>query len=485
MKRMVRRALGHVVWRPMSAGNCGSRAAGKWVFAYLVSGSGRDYFVATAAHRIYVDPAGGLHLVGMSATATYFRGALELVGVSPQFERIAEWKSAPEQFTEAGPTPAAARMRGELYDALWARWLTTVAEARGLTVEQVRAAVDAGPYTAGALARDRALVDAVAEPDQVGQLVATALGGALPVGRPTPTRPARWALPGVAVIYVDGDITDGRSLTVPILDRAVAGGQALIEAIGQARADPRIGAIVLRIDSPGGSALASELVAREVFATRGVKPIVCSLGDVAASGGYFIAAGCDAIFAEPMTITGSIGIFSGKFDVSGLARRLGVTLDTERRGQRAELDSMFRPYTDDERAVVRGQLAYSYGRFVGAVAEGRGLTRDAVDAVGRGHVWTGAQAQPLHLVDRLGGLGDALVEARQRIGLAADADLELIELPRRGSVLGPLGELLGVSAAGAPVWPSAIAALLAAVPASILVAPTAPQARLPFDVIWE
>src|SRR4029077_16521397 len=141
-------------------------------------------------------------------------------------------------------------------------------------------------------------------------------------------------------------IVDGKSQSVPVIGQTLAGGETLIDALAAARNDPRVGAIILRIDSPGGSALASELISREVFATRGVKPILCSLSNLAASGGYFVAAGCDMIFAEPMTITGSIGIFTGKFDLAGLAAKLGITIDTFKRGKHADLESMFRPYTD-------------------------------------------------------------------------------------------------------------------------------------------
>src|SRR5690606_7775251 len=223
------------------------------------------------------------------------------------------------------------------------------------------------------------LVDAVASPDKIAQLVMTELGGVYPVARPAKARPERWTRPGVAIVYVEGDITDGKSQSIPLLGRDLAGGETLVEAVTAARNDPRVGAIVLRIDSPGGSALASELVSREVFQTRGVKPIICSLSDLAASGGYFIAAGCDMIFAEPMTITGSIGIFYGKFDLSGLLSKIGVTVDTYKRGKRSDVESLFRPYTSEERAVLLDKLRYMYGRFVGAVAEGRKLTKDQVD----------------------------------------------------------------------------------------------------------
>jgi protease-4 len=301
-------------------------------------------------------------------------------------------------------------------------------------------------------------------------------------------RPARWRYPQVAVIYVEGDIIDGASRSVPFLGNKLAGSQTLVGAIAAARANPDVGAIVLRIDSPGGSALASELISREVFATRGVKPILCSFSDLAASGGYFIAAGCDTIFAEPMSITGSIGIFFGKFDLSGLAAKLGVSTTVYKRGARSDSESYFRPYTDEERTVLMDKLRYMYGRFVGAVAEGRGMKKDEVDAVGRGHVYTGEQAKGARLVDRFGGLGDALDEAKRRMKVAPGARVQLVELPAEPtSLLGKVTGLLGVHA-DAPVSLTdlpVIKELVRGIPASILVAPEQAQARLPYDITWD
>ena len=463
------------------------KQAGKKVFAYMVSGTGRDYFVASAAHKIYIDPAGGLRLVGMAGTSMYFRGAFEKLGVLPQFSKIAEYKSAPEQFTEAGPTPAAAKMHDELFESLWDQWLTQVAEGRKLTKDELRALIDTGPFTAGDLSANTKLVDAVAAPDKVSELVSAELGAILSVGSPSDERPDRWQRPGIAIIYVDGDITDGESKSVPFLGKKLAGGESLVAAIAAARADPSIGAIIMRIDSPGGSALASELVAREVFATRGVKPILCSMSDLAASGGYFIAAGCELIFAEPMTITGSIGIFYGKFDISGLLAKLGVTTDTFKRGKRSDVESMYRPYDEEERAMLLEKLRYMYGRFVGAVAEGRSMKKEEVDAVGRGHVWTGAQARPVRLIDKFGGLGDALDEAKRRMKLAPGTRVQLRELPNLpSSLLGTLGNLIGVRAEASMSVTDlpAVRELLRGVPASVLVDPTQAQARLPFELDW-
>lgn len=468
------------------------RKAGKKVFAYMVSGTGRDYFVASAADKIYVDPAGALRLVGIAGTTLYFKGLFELVGVLPQFERIAEYKSAPEQFTESGPSEAAARMTNELFDSLWDHWLSQVAASRKLGKDEMRAIVDAGPYSAGDLAASKKLVDAVAAPDKVSELIMKEIGAAIPVTEPQPERPDRWQRPGIAVIYVDGDITDGKSRSV-LFGQNLAGGETLAAAVAAARASSRIGAIILRIDSPGGSALASELVSREVFATRGVKPILCSMGDVAASGGYFIAAGCETIFAEPMTITGSIGIFYGKFDVSGLVRKLGITTDTWKRGEHADVESYFRPYTPAERVLLMDKLKYMYGRFVGAVAEGRHLKKEAVDAVGRGHVWTGSQAKQVKLIDQFGGLGDAIDLAKRRMGLAPDERVQLYELPAEPvSLLGWLGGLVGLGATASQRASGlslddvpALRELVRGIAPSILVEPGAAQARLPFQITWE
>jgi protease IV len=468
------------------------KRAGKKVFAYMVSGTGRDYFVASAADKIYVDPAGALRLVGIAGTTVYLKGLFDQVGVLPQFEKIAEYKSAPEQFIETGPTEPASRMMNELFDSMWEQWLAQVAASRKLGKDELRALVDGGPYTAGDLATGGKLVDAVATPEKISELIAKELGGALPVARPASERPDRWQRPGIAIIYVDGDIIDGKSRTVPLLGRQSAGGETLGAAIAAARASSRVGAIILRIDSPGGSALASELISREVFATRGVKPILCSMGDVAASGGYFVAAGCETIFAEPMTITGSIGIFYGKFDVSGLLRKLGVTTDTHKRGKRADVESYFRPYSEEERAMLLDKLKYMYGRFVGAVAEGRRMKKEEVDAVGRGHVWSGEMARRERLVDRFGGLGDAIDEAKRRMGLAAGARVQLYELPAVSeSLLGWVGKLIGARAeapAGALESLEALPALrdlVRGLAPSLLVAPSTPQARLPFELTWQ
>jgi protease IV len=468
------------------------RAAGKKVYAYMVAGSTRDYFVASAADKIYVDPAGGLRLTGFAGTTLYFRGTFDKLGVSAQFEKIAEFKSAPESYTDLGPSAPALRMRDEMYDSMFEELVVGIARGRRLERDAVIALIEGGPYSAGDLADDRRLVDAVAKPDKVAELIEVDLGGMYPVAEAPDEKPDRWELPAVAVIYADGDIVDGKSQTIPILNRKLVGGDTIAEAIKAARGDSRVKAIVIRINSPGGSALASELMSREVFKTRGNKPIICSMGDVAASGGYFLAAGCDKVFAEPMTITGSIGIFTGKFDLSGLLSKLGVTSVTVTRGGRADMDGYYRPYTDEERALIRDKLEYLYGRFTGTVAEGRGMTEKEVDAIGRGRVWTGSQAKAVNLVDELGGLGDAIEYAKRQAGLAVDDRVRIVEMPKvSGGILSwILGGVARVRAAddGTRVDLTELGpvkAVLRALPPSLLVDPEAVQARMPFEIVWE
>lgn len=451
------------------------RQRGKTVVAVMTAGSSRDYYVASACDRIYLDAAGGLRVKGLASTVLFFKQLFDDLGVVAQFEKIAEYKSAPEAFTRETSSEPAREMRESLLDDVYGRFLVDVAADRNLPALDVKRIVEGGPYTA-AEAREARLVDEVVEPPMRGD----------ETRGPAAERPEAWEYPLVAVIYIDGDIVDGKSMNVPLLGQRLVGGDTIAASIAWARDNPRVKAIVLRIDSPGGSALASEKIAREVQTVRGKKPIIASMGDIAASGGYFAAAYADVILAEPSTITGSIGIFTGKFDLSALLTRLGLTWETVRRGPHADMESYFRPYTDEERAAIQEKLRYYYDRFIGAVAKGRGLTKAEVDAVGRGRVWTGAQARERRLVDRFGGVIDALALAKERAGYRADDRLELVFLPIEPQTL--VDQLLRLASGEARV-PDAqvpvVAALLRAMPASLLWAPGEPQARLPFSIVWD
>ncbi len=462
------------------------RAAGKHVYAYGAEVSTKTYYLASAAEKLWLDPSGGIRLVGMAQTALYFRGSFDLLGVKADFVKIAEYKSAPEQYTRTGPSDEARAMRTAILDDVWGRLVAKLAEARHLDTVKIKQLIDAGPYTA-AEAKAAGLVDDLKHGDEIEDAIAALLGHpveAVPFD-PAPRRPRSWLPPAVAVLFVDGDIVEGKSLTIPFVDIKLAGHQTLIEALAQARADARVRAIVLRVDSPGGNALASDLIAREIARTTRVKPVVCSFGDVAASGGYFIAAPCDAIWAAPSTLTGSIGIFTGKFDVSGLAGKLGVSVDVAKRGQHADMEGYFRPYTDEERKLILEKLRYYYDRFLEAVAAGRHLRKDQVDAIGRGHVWTGAQAQKIKLVDHLGGLMDAVTDAKKRAGLGEWERVELKAYPEEpASLLGQLARLLGVTGQAEADLPS-LRAAARGLPGSLLAQPSTPQARMEFTLVDE
>jgi protease-4 len=421
------------------------RLAHKHVFAFEAEVTSRGYYVASAAERIYQDPAGGVRLVGLASTTLFFKGAEDKLGIQADFVKIGEYKSAPEAFTRSSSTDPAREQREALVGDVYRALAAGLAADRKVSEAHARAWIDRGPYTAEEAER-AGLVDELKSGDEIEDAIADRLGRKLAL-RELPRSPERsqsWARPQVAVLVVDGDIVDGKSATIPFVDIKLSGLQTLIASITRLREDARVRAIVLRVDSPGGSALASDLIARELERTRAVKPVVCSFGDTAASGGYFIAAPCERIFAAPSTLTGSIGIFSGKFDVSGLAGKLGVTIERYERGAHASIESMWRPYTDEERALILDKMRYFYGRFTQAVARGRGLTVEQVDALGRGRVWSGRAAQARGLVDEFGSVADAVADAARRAGLDERELPEVLMAPDA-----PTAEGAGVGGAAA------------------------------------
>jgi protease-4 len=234
----------------------------------------------------------------------------------------------------------------------------------------------------------------------------------------------------VAILYLDGDIVDGRSQHVPILDMRLVGSYSMADAIKQLRDDESVGAVVLRIESPGGSSLASDIMWRELVLLGKRKPLVVSMGTVAASGGYYVASASKNIFALPLTVTGSIGVFYGKADLSGLLDKIGVTVDTYKTAPRADAESLFRGFTEDEERELAHKVDQFYDTFLDRVSQSRGMTKAEVDAVGRGRVWMGQQAIEKHLIDHLGGLRDALAAARAAANLPDDAPIVESPTPR-------------------------------------------------------
>ena len=417
------------------------RNAGGHVFAYLEGSDLKDYYLASVAEQVFIHPAGELSTFGLSATTLYFKGALEKLGVQVEGLYINEYKSAHERFTRTGPSEPDRQQREAILDDTFAQILKDIAQARGLAQNQVRGLIDESPHgPEQALAQK--LVDKIVHRDEVIESISSALGTRVRFASFADTDPElqTWSTaPYTAVVLVEGTIIDGDSRTIPFLNLQFAGADTLIKQLRSLRADPMCKGIVLRVNSPGGSALASDLIWREVARThdahektpRKSPPIVVSMGDVAASGGYYVAMGARQIFAQPTTITGSIGVVSLHFDVSGLLAKLGISTSTFSRGKNADIASIYKPFSEDQRARMDASIRRVYDLFRRRVADGRKLTIERVDELGRGHVYSGSDAKDLKLVDEFGGLREALAAVRAKAGINPKADLELRVFPKQ------------------------------------------------------
>ena len=432
------------------------RWAGKRIFAYGRGVSSRSYYVATAAEKIYLHPDGEVDVRGALISSVYVKGLLDRLGVRADFLYVGDYKSWHETFSRTGPSPADDEQRQALVDQRFERLRDAIAgrigsgkSARVDRAARGAAVIDHGLYTP-AEARAAGMVDALVQREDLEALLEKDLGRKPRLLPPEEVdeRPRAWAPRVIAVVPISGELGGGGLLT------GSPSAAAMEAAIKEAAGDPSVRAIVLRINSPGGSATAGEDLAQAVRLARKQKPVVCSFGGTAASAAYELAAGCDRIVAEPTTVTGSIGIFMPNVDASGLLQRLGVQSHVWARGKNAEaapqvLWPAFRPLRPGEREVLMNGLRYSYGRFVDTVAEGRHLKREVVERLARGRVWTGAEAVKLGLCDQLGGLMDAVAVARERahlgVGDVPGDDLKLrYYWPARRSLV---NRLLGLGAA--------------------------------------
>lgn len=409
------------------------RKSGKAAYAHLEAAGNREYYLATGCSKIFAVPTAILDVSGLAAEVTFFRGTLDKLGIQAQFEGVGKYKNAPNQFTERSFTEPHREQMEALLDSVYGQYVTAIAEGRGKTPQQVAELVERGPYAAQEALR-AGLVDELLYQDEVEARLKSA-------ERLTPgqyVRSARGFFDGrarVALVYAVGEIVSGESQDGPFGGGGFAGSDTIAGALRQARQDRAVKAIVLRVDSPGGSGTASDVIWREVRLARKAKPVVVSMGDVAASGGYYIAMGGDAIVAQPGTITGSIGVFGGKFSLRGLYDKVGITRETLTRGRHADLFSEYRPWDEEERATIRGLMEVFYADFVRKAAEGRKMSEAEIDALAQGRVWTGADAKQRGLVDQLGGLNDALDVAKRRAGIGRDEEVALVILPERKSLL--------------------------------------------------
>lgn len=406
-----------------------------WAETFGETGLGTvPYYLATAFEEIWLQPSGDVGLTGVALSEPFFKEALDKIGVSPSFLKRHEYKTAPNSFTETGYTPEHKESSERLVASIADQIVEGVAAARNLTQDKVRELIDRGPLLASeALAEG--LIDRLGYRDEVYAAVKRRAGRsallrflirynrAHGLAKRIPQAVREHDV--VALVQGHGPIRLGRSGRSPLPGQSSAiGSDTLAAAFRSAVKDDHVKAIVFRIDSPGGSYVASDAVWREVvLARKAGKPVIVSMGNVAASGGYFVAMAADTIVAQPGTLTGSIGVFVGKPVVSGLLDRIGVTMGSVESGAHARMFATTRDFSESELERLNVLLDRIYSDFTTKAAEGRGLSRDRMDELARGRVWTGADAKENGLVDELGGLDHAIDLARKKAGLPDDAPI--------------------------------------------------------------
>lgn len=461
-----------------------------WAETFGETGNGTvDYHLAAHFEEIWLQPSGGLGLVGFAAQGVFLRGLLDRVGVEPQIHARREYKNAADMFRRASMSDAHREALQRLTDGMAESVVATVARRRSLAPDAVRAAIADAPLTADQ-ARDDGLVDRVGYRDEAYAALRERVGEDAEqryVHRWTPPRRAELErrvrrqvgrrfgggrADVVALVPVVGGITLGRSGRSPVMGRT-AGSETVCAALRAAREDDDVAAVVLRVVSPGGSYTASDAVHREVALLREAgTPVVASMGAVAASGGYFVAMGADEIVALPSTVTGSIGVFAGKMVVAGAQEKVGVGRELVATGEQAAMWSPGRPFSDDELARLDRWLDDVYADFTAKAAAGRGMAVDELERLARGRVWTGADARERGLVDTAGGLEAAVAAAAKRAGLTLD-EAEVVPYPH----VAPLARLRPPAHSDAP-GAAAGGGLAAGVEALVERGPEAVLARL-------
>jgi protease-4 len=417
-------------------------ASGKPCYAWADALDNKAYYVASACKEVYVSPSGLMLVNGFAVTTEYYAGAMEKLGVTAQLEHVGDFKSAVEPYHLKEPSAAASKAMDLMLDGLYGELVGGIARGRGVSEDTVRAWIDDPPITPeSALARG--MITGMKYRDQV----ADELAGEERTELKDYREPASPFATGkhIAIVHADGAIISGESGT-PVFGGSMVGDRTIIDILDDVREDEEVAAVVLRVNSPGGSGLASDNIWRALKRVKEAgKPLVVSMGDYAASGGYYIAAPGDWIVAEPSTLTGSIGVFGGKMNLGGVYEKVGITTHTWQRGAMSNLFSPIANFSDPERARFREFLESFYEVFLARVGEGRKMDRDAVHAVAQGRVWTGGQALERGLVDELGGLDVAVRKAAELAELGGEEELMFERFPHRKTFFEELGEDLAQS----------------------------------------
>ena len=412
------------------------RKSGRIVACYITYCSTGDYIVASACDAIYMHPSADVRLVGLKFELSFYRDVLDKLGIRAELDHFGEYKSASEAFTRKGMSEKHRENMNAILDDLYDQLTTDIATARGWTPETVKVKVDSGPFTANQAIKSK-IVDRLLYEDQLEHAIKKLVKRDVRHLRlyeylSSSLYPQDWSVPNpkIAVIEAKGMMLTGESFYDLLTGNSVMGSSTISRAIDHCRTDDSIKAVVLRIDSVGGLVVAADIIWHKLMHLTAKKPLIVSMGDVAASGGYYIAVPAETIVAEPGTLTGSIGVIGGKHSLKGLYEKIGIKKEIMTRGKNADFFSNFSDFTPEQKENLRIQLKEIYDDFITKVAQGReNLTVPEVDEVARGRIWTGRQAKEIGLVDELGGLDKALAIAKERMGLN-DKTVEIVRLPR-------------------------------------------------------
>ena len=418
------------------------QAEGKKIIAYDVNWSEREYYLASIADEVILNPMGIMEINGLSSQQMFFQGALEKYGIGVQVIRVGSYKSAVEPYTRKNLSQENRQQTQALLTDLWSKFLSTVGESRQLSPEKLQAIADKKGFVRPKYALKAGLIDEVAYFDKaiasLKELTEQKAEAKNESVRQIALNTYANASDGddislensfenkIAVVYAEGSIVGGKGNIQEI------GSDRFAKEFRQLREDESVKAVVLRVNSPGGSATASEVILREILLTRKHKPVIVSMGNIAASGGYWISAGADRIFAEENTITGSIGVFGLLTNIQEIGNNHGVTWDVVKTGRFADISSNVRPKTEEELAIYQKSVTNTYNLFLNKVAQYRNLSRQQVDEIAQGRIWSGKEAHKIGLVDQIGGLEDAIAHAAETAKLGKNWQLE--EYPQQRSL---------------------------------------------------
>lgn len=424
------------------------KSSGKFIYAYSDTYSQKAYYLASVADSVFLNPEGMIEWLGLRSEIMFFKKTLEKLGVEPQILRHGKFKSAVEPFMLDKMSPENREQTLTYVSSIWNQWVKGISETRGISADKLNGMANNMEIFNAKKAMENKLVDGLIYKDELIATLKTKLGieekkdiSSIELKKyfkAPEVAKRKFSKDKIAVIYASGEIGMGEGGDDNI------GSEGLSRTIRKARRDSSIKAIVFRINSPGGSALASEVIWREVDLAAKVKPVIVSMGDVAASGGYYIAAPATTIMANPTTITGSIGVFGLFFNLQkALDNKLGITVDVVKTNDHADFFSVYRPMTAEEKAVGQMFIEQTYQTFIGHVSAGRGIPVEQVDAIGQGRVWSGVNAKDIKLVDEFGGLTDAIKLAAEKAGLE---NYRLVELPKQKKLFEQLMEDMSAEA---------------------------------------